>query len=139
MPGWACSYSIGIDLRAVHAVRAVTCSGCPYRSLPPRRSSQPKRSKSSGSLALVPARPSQPKKAQPSFKSILAFWEKANAQRERDAEKNERMAPTPDGVRPLMSMLRPCNIIGGGFGRTPGGCIPRFVHSYWQRKVAGVA
>ena len=36
---------------------------------------------------------------------------------------------------PLQAFLRPGNIIGGGFNRTGTGRLPRFVISYWQRRV----
>ena len=35
---------------------------------------------------------------------------------------------------PMQSFLRPSNIVGGGFGRTGTGMVPRFVRSYWDRQ-----
>lgn len=39
----------------------------------------------------------------------------------------------PSNHVPLMSYLRPCNIIGGGFVCTRAGYIPRYVVAYWER------
>ena len=41
-------------------------------------------------------------------------------------------------TKALQSFLRPCNIVGGGFARTPTGCVPRFVHAYWTRNAQSV-
>ena len=42
-------------------------------------------------------------------------------------------------TKALQSFLRPCNIVGGGFARTPTGCVPRFVNAYWTRNAQSVA
>ena len=42
-------------------------------------------------------------------------------------------------TKALQSFLRPCNIVGGGFARTPTGCVPQFVHAYWTRNAQSVA
>lgn len=39
-------------------------------------------------------------------------------------------------LEPVRSYLRPANIVGGGFQRTPGGSIPGFVDMYWARQSA---
>ena len=39
----------------------------------------------------------------------------------------------PSNHVPLMSYLRPCNIIGGGFVCTRAGYVPRYVVAYWER------
>ncbi len=40
---------------------------------------------------------------------------------------------------PLMSLLRPGNVVGGGFSRTGGGGVPKFVRDYVERHVASGA
>ena len=81
------------------------------------------------------------KKAKLSFKDLMDSWDKAAKTRASDMEQAESaIASTSTGTtKALQSFLRPCNIVGGGFARTPTGCVPRFVHAYWTRNAQSVA
>ena len=81
------------------------------------------------------------KKAKLSFKDLMNSWDKAAKTRASDMEQAESaIASTSTGTtKALQSFLRPCNIVGGGFARTPTGCVPRFVHAYWTRNAQSVA
>ena len=76
--------------------------------------------------------------AKSSFTAIVKSWDKAARQRLGDTECAEE-ASNKAGAKALQSLLRPGNIIGGGFGRTPSGRVPRFVRDYWDRNVAARA
>ena len=76
--------------------------------------------------------------AKSSFTTIVKSWDKAARQRLGDAECAEEPS-SGVGAKALQSLLRPGNIVGGGFGRTPSGCVPRFVQGYWERRGAVTA
>ena len=81
--------------------------------------------------------PQPSKKAKLSFKSIVDSWDKAAKARASDMEQSEGVV-TPSSAeiwKPLQSFLRPSNIVGGSFARTPTGCVPKFVHEYWSSRV----
>ena len=50
-----------------------------------------------------------------------------------------RASDMEGATKALQSFLRPCNIVGGGFARTPTGCVPRFAHACWTRNAQRVA
>lgn len=79
--------------------------------------------------------PQQRKKAKPSFMAIMDSWNKAAKARASDMEQAESVvtSTSAETTTPLQSFLRPANIIGGSFARTPTGRVPGFVHRYWSR------
>ena len=68
------------------------------------------------------------------FTTLMKSWE-TTAKRRASNEIVEKPI-VRQGTSPMQSYLRPANIIGGGFGRTNTGMVPRFVLSYWERHKA---
>ena len=71
-----------------------------------------------------------------SFMDLMKSWETtAKKQVTREVvEKAKELHKHDKAV--MQSFLRPANIVGGGFGRTNSGMVPRFVRSYWDRQQA---
>ena len=76
-----------------------------------------------------------PASSRSSFSDLMKSWD-ANAKKaKQQGEVVEKpQAPKTDNKAPMQSFLRPANIVGGGFGRTNTGMVPRFDRSYWDRQ-----
>ena len=72
-----------------------------------------------------------------SFSDLMKSWDASAKKAKQQGEVVEKtQAPKTHNREPMQSFLRPSNIIGGGFGRTNSGMVPRFVRSYWERQQA---
>ena len=95
---------------------------------------QSKRSKAvqaSKPPALTKAAPADKPATQSKFAALLQSWE-TTAKKQAAGEVFEKPKTPHDASRALLqSFLRPANIVGGGFGRTSSGMLPRFVKDYW--------
>ena len=82
----------------------------------------------------VQSKQSQPKQLRSSFSDLMKSWDASAKKAKQHAEIVEKpKMPKTDNKVPMQSFLRPANIVGGGFGRTNTGMVPRFVRSYWDR------
>ena len=82
----------------------------------------------------VQSKQSQPKQLRSSFSDLMKSWDASAKKAKQHAEIVEKpKMPKTDNKAPMQSFLRPANIVGGGFGRTNTGMVPRFVRSYWDR------
>ena len=103
-----------------------------------RRSKQKSLKQSKQSVQSKQSQPSLPPASSgSSFSDLMKSWEASAKKAKKQGEVVEKLqAPKTDNKAPMQSFLRPANIVGGGFGRTSTGMVPRFVRSYWDRQQA---
>ena len=77
-----------------------------------------------------------PKQSKESKQSVTKSEQSKKAKR---SDMKSEQSTSTGTTKALQSFLRPCNIVGGGFARTPTGCVPRFVQEYWTRHAQRVA
>lgn len=111
------------------------------KSKKPKKPKKPKKVELQQVVARESENPRQSKKAKLSFKAIMDSWDKVAKARASDMEQAEPVvtSTSAETTKPLQSFLRPSNIVGGSFARTPTGCVAKFVHEYWTSQVQSVA
>ena len=77
----------------------------------------------------------QPQQPRSSFSALMNSWEDAAKEQAGEVGEKPKVLKS-DSKAPLQSFLRPANVVGGGFGRSGTGMVPRFVRSYWDRHLA---
>ena len=77
----------------------------------------------------------QPQQPRSSFSALMTSWEDTAKEQAGEVGEKPKVLKS-DSKAPLQSFLRPANVVGGGFGRSGTGMVPRFVRSYWDRHLA---